>query len=151
MPEVLTANPEPAQQSAGMPETARAGRQVRSSSFKYYIHDSVSTLRFQLIGDLRTWDVTELSGSWETAQTTLGRRSLVLDVRQLHSTDDEGDRWLLKMTKAGATALPAGYFESGANPVSPRVPEDATCHKLSLVAKLFAILRGTTTAFRPEP
>lgn len=44
---------------------------TRASFFKYYIHDSVASCRFQLIGELSAPEVSELHGCWETAQTTL--------------------------------------------------------------------------------
>jgi len=109
----------------------------RSSSFKYYIHDSVAAFRLQLIGDLTAWDVTELNGTWETARTTLGRRKLVLDLSRLHSADEEGNQWLAKMKAVGAVFRPEG-------PTQPVAAE--TCFiKLSLIGRVLGALRYTRT------
>lgn len=114
---------------------------VSSSSFKYYIHDSVATLRFQLIGDLRDGNVTELNGSWETAQTTLRLRRLVLDLCGLNSTDEHGKRWLLKMKEVGAAFLPDEYLEAGTT--TPRAIR-LNGVKPGLMARIVAI-------FKPKP
>jgi hypothetical protein len=81
--------------------------QALPSSFKYYIHDSVSALRFQLIGDFTGADVTELNGSWETAQPTLKSRRLVLDLCHMSSADESARRWLRQMENRGTALLPA--------------------------------------------
>ena len=114
---------------------------IPSSTFKYYIHDSVSTLRFQLIGDLRDGNVTELNGSWETAQTTLRLRPLILDLCGLNSTDEHGRRWLLKMKDLGAAFLPDEYFEAGT--AAPTAIQ-ANGLKPSLVGRMLTI-------FKPKP
>ena len=69
------------------------------SALKYYIHDGTDAFRFQLIGELREADVKELSGCWETAKSTFGSRKLVLDLRALASTDENGKEWLLAMVR----------------------------------------------------
>ena len=114
---------------------------ARSLSFKYYIHDSVTTLRFQLIGDLRDGNVTELNGSWETAKTTLQFRRLVLDLCGLDSVDEAGRRWLLKMKDAGSAFLPNESFEFGARAARPLLSD---CVKAGLVGRMLAI-------FKPKP
>jgi hypothetical protein len=103
---------------------------IRPSSFKYYIHDSVATLRFQLIGDLQASHVTELNGSWQTAKITLRDRRFVLDVSQLYSTDDEGQRWLSKMREAGAEFVPAKR---------PPVADQVASIKLSLLGRVLGM------------
>jgi|SRR3982751_2252930 len=80
------------------------------SALKYYIHDSTDSFRFQLIGELRDADVKELSGCWETAKSTFGSRKLVLDLRALASTDENGKEWLLAMVREGAVCVPESYF-----------------------------------------
>jgi len=112
MPEVLSRTPEPQQEYRERPEAKRPSSTIHSTSFQYYIHDSVATFRLQLIGELRASNVTELNGSWETARTTLGHRKLVLDLRRLYSADEEGRRWLAKMVAAGGACLPGTCFET---------------------------------------
>jgi hypothetical protein len=130
MPEVLIRTPELQQERIEINPS-------RSSSFKYYIHDSVAALRLQLIGDLTASEVTELNGTWETAKTTLCRRKLVLDLYRLHSADDEGTRWLAKMKAAGAICEPEG-------PTRP-VSEEVCFVRLSLIGRILGAFRYTRT------
>src|SRR3954454_16904840 len=98
------------------------------SALKYYIHDETEAFRFQLIGELREADVKELSGCWQTAKSTFGDRKLVLDLRQLRSTDESGKQWLLSMVREGAVCLPESYFRAnladvaGSGSVDPQKP-----------------------------
>jgi hypothetical protein len=138
---VLTQNAELAESRTEETPAQRAAHLAPSRAFKYYIHDSVSTLRFQLIGDLRDVNVTELNGSWQTAQTTLNLRKLVLDLSQLESADPQGRRWLAEMKNIGATFLPAEYLESPAPAVRPLTAKRATP---GLTDRMLAI-------FKPKP
>jgi len=138
---VLTQNYELAENRAEQARTNSIANPVPSGSFKYYIHDSVSTLRFQLIGDLRDGNVTELNGSWETAQTTLKFRRLVLDLTQLDSADQLGRRWLFKMKEIGAAFLPNEQFEFAAQAAKHVL---ANSRKPGLVGRVLAI-------FKPKP
>ncbi len=149
MAEVLISNAPSAslQQQGEEPHANRPSSLARSLSFKYYIHDSVLTLRFQLIGDLRTGQLAELNGSWETARTTLDLRRFVLDVRQLYSTDDEGRQWLRKMRDEGAAFEPANFWEAGKAPVrSDNIPEEEETLQLSLMGRVMSIIRGGSKA-----
>jgi hypothetical protein len=94
--------------------SADSNRTPRSyvSALKYYIHDGTEAFRFQLIGELREADVKELSGCWETARSTFGSRKLLLDLRELRSTDDGGKEWLLAMVREGAVCEPESYFRA---------------------------------------
>jgi hypothetical protein len=153
MPEVLVENRALREEGSKGPETNCASSRGQSSSFKYYIHDSVSTLRFQLIGDLQATNVTELNGSWETARTTLARRRLVLDVRQLRSADAAGDRWLFGMNETGAAFLPARHFVSDVHSIAARLSEEATDVKLSLLARIlgmFGVDRAADLRSKPK-
>ena len=115
----------------------------RSLLFKYYIHDSVSTLRFQLIGDLRTANVGELNGSWQTASTTLSQRRFLLDVTQLYSTDEQGHAWLLRMKDLGAQFQPANYLDSRkASATEKRTPETFNAVKLSILGRVMGLFRS---------
>ena len=78
---------------------------VRSFRFKYYIHDSIDALRFELIGELTEGDLPDLEGCWKTAQTTLDGRKLVIDTLQLESMDPAGRAWIDSMLAAGAQSL----------------------------------------------
>jgi hypothetical protein len=139
MATVLTRNTELKEHCAEKTQANTAAKPVLLSSFQYYIHDSVTTLRFQLRGDLRASDVTELNGSWETAQTTLARRRLVLDLCQLASADEHGRGWLLKMKDTGAAFLPADSLETNARPLPTAAQADTVA--LSFVGRMLAIVK----------
>jgi hypothetical protein len=96
--------------TAARPAPAASTTRVRSSSFKYYIHDSIGALRLKLIGELTQADLTELSGCWRTARTTLGGRKLILDLEALRTVDEAGKQWLAGMSAEGAVYLPENYL-----------------------------------------
>ena len=122
------------------PSTVGAKPRVRSSVFKYYIHDSVDTLRFQLLGDLSEHDVPELSGCWNTARTTLSKRKLVIDLRLLKSADESGKEWLLSMANEGATYLPESYFRTGLSGQNSS-PTSGGSRNIGILARLISLVR----------
>ena len=143
MAEVLSRNTEDKSLRGAESIAYRPSSLTRSLFFKYYIHDSVPTLRFQLIGDLRVAQVAELNGSWETARTTLLLRHFVLDVSQLYSADEAGRAWLRKMKEAGAQFLPQNYMDSAAvSRDSPPHPGRAETVCLSLLGRVLGKIRG---------
>ncbi len=142
MAEVLSPIPQIKSQKGVESVANRPAGPSRSLPFKYYIHDSVPTLRFQLIGDLRAASVRELDGSWETARTTLNSRRFLLDVSQLFSADEEGRAWLFKMKDAGAQFEPASYLDSPRKPSERRKTEQAEAVKLSLVGRVLGLFRS---------
>jgi hypothetical protein len=145
MAEVLSRNTEDRSlRSAESVAYHRPSSLKRSRSFKYYIHDSVPTLRFQLIGDLRVAQIAELNGSWETARTTLSLRRFVLDVSHLYSADEAGRAWLRKMKEAGAQFLPQNYMmdSPAVSQDPPPRPEQTQTVCLSLLGRVLGKLRG---------
>jgi anti-anti-sigma regulatory factor len=115
---------------------------VRSSLFKYYIHDSVDSCRLQLIGELSEAEVPELSGCWTTAKTTLGSRKLLLDLRNVRKIDDFGKQWIISMANDGALLLPETFLCNGsASPLD--APADAA--NVTFVQRVIAFLRGSRT------
>jgi hypothetical protein len=106
MPEPLGERAQATANAASGPAAAR----VRSSSFKYYIHDSTDALRLKLIGEFTQADVTELNGCWRTARTTIGKRKLVLDLHTLVAVDEAGKQWLAAMSAEGACYMPEDYL-----------------------------------------
>lgn len=128
--EVVAANPE---------TSIRRKARVRSSLFKYYIHDSTGACRLQLLGQLTEAEIPELAGCWRTAKTILGARKLILDLQQLEATDEAGKQWLAGMLSEGAVCLPDSYLRDGlaGKPVA-RQPV-----KLGFFARLFSIFRGS--------
>src|SRR5882724_10086382 len=77
-----------------------------SPNFKYYIHDSIESYRLQLFGQVGEAEVAELASCGQTAKPTLGRRFLVLDLRDVKSIDDAAKTWLSQMIQEGARCLP---------------------------------------------
>lgn len=142
MAEVASPNAESQLQPGEQTQANRRSSLVRSLSFKYYIHDSVPTLRFQLIGDLRASNLTELNGSWETARPTLRLRRFVLDVSRLYSSDDDGLKWLHRMSDAGAVFFPADYLESSGLHATPVRTSEQVAVKLSLFGRALGKIRG---------
>ncbi len=88
----------------------RTGSLARSSYFRYYIHDGISSCRLQLLGELTEADIPDLNGCWRTAKTTLGSRQLILDLHALKSVDEAGKQWLAGMAQENATCSPEGYL-----------------------------------------
>ncbi|MGA8029123.1 MAG: hypothetical protein WB992_18440 [Bryobacteraceae bacterium] len=119
---------------------------VRSSSFKYYIHDAIEECRLQLLGELSEADVAELSGCWGTARTTLGSRKLVLDLRALKAVDEAGKQWLISMAAEGASYLPDGFLRHGlVGQAAEEAAKARAASKSGWFGKLFSILKGGAT------
>lgn len=116
----------------------RSGSSVRSSCFKYYIHDSSDTCRLELQGEFTEAEVTELSGCWNTARTTLGARKLVLDLRGLRMVDDAAKRWVAGMAQEGAVYVPESFLRDA---LADRTPEPKT-PRMGVWGRLLAVFRG---------
>lgn len=116
----------------------RPGSLVRSSCFKYYIHDSSDTFRLELQGEFTEAEVTELSGCWNTAKTTLGNRKLVLDLGGLRMVDDAGKRWVAGMAQEGAVYVPESFLRDA---LADRTPEPKA-PKMGFWGRLLAAFRG---------
>jgi hypothetical protein len=114
---------------------------VRSSSFKYYIHDGSGAIRLKLIGEFTQADVDELNGCWRTAKTTLSGRKLILDVESLKLVDEAGRDWLVSMTEQGAFCLPESYL-STCIPGQDAFPLEPAAAKPSLLSRVIALFRG---------
>jgi hypothetical protein len=116
----------------------RPGTLVRSSCFKYYIHDSSDACRLELQGEFTEAEVTELSGCWNTAKTTLGKRSLILDLQGLRMVDDAAKRWLAGMAQEGAVYVPESFLR---NALADHTPEPKR-PKPGFWGRLVAAFRG---------
>lgn len=112
---------------------------VRSSRFKYYIHDSVDACRLQLVGNITEAELKELDGCWRTAQTTLGKRRLILDVRELNAIDEMSRQWLARMASEGAVFQPESYLRTGLTP-QPAGPAFSTS---GFFGRLLSLFRGS--------
>ncbi len=131
------------------PASAKPETVLRSSRFKYYIHDGIDACRFQLLGELTEADIPELTGCWRTARTTLGERKLVLDLRGLKTIDDVGIRWVTSMAEESAVYVPSPHLPGlSFKPSLTSLPVEPT-RKAGRVGKLAAILR-TFRLLSPE-
>ncbi|MBV9266165.1 MAG: hypothetical protein JO061_08365 [Acidobacteriaceae bacterium] len=79
-----------------------------ATKLRYYIHDRVESCRLELLGSLNAEDVPELEGCWRTVKTTVGNRTVILDLRHLESSDDAGRRWVMAMRAEGAKIMETG-------------------------------------------
>lgn len=118
---------------------------VRSSSFKYYIHDSCAELRIKLIGELTHADLAELNGCWRTAKTTLANRKLVLDLRSVKFIDAPAREWLAAMLDEGACYLPEDFLATCVpGHHRPHAEADSRSRKPGLFNRLAGLFRGTS-------
>ena len=78
---------------------------MQSSTFKYYIHDSARSFRFQMFGKLNQQNLNELDGCWKTASASIEGRDIIIDLRGLHSADPEARQWLRDRAAKGTTYL----------------------------------------------
>ena len=113
-----------------------------TSSFKYYIHDGIESLRLQLIGELSEPEVTALDGCWRTARTTLTGRPLVIDVRTLAKVDEAGKRWLAARADEGAQFVPESYLRGAIASDTP-LSKPAKTERPAFWNRVVAWVRGT--------
>lgn len=124
------------------------------SRLKYYIHDSVDVLRLELTGELGEGDLGELNGCWRTAKTTLGNRTLLLDLRRLNALDDEGRQWLNTMSSdERASFLPEHPIHlHSAEQISLRASAATECTaKRPLLDRLLSFCRGGRVSVVKSP
>jgi anti-anti-sigma regulatory factor len=81
-----------------------------ASHFKYYIHDTAQGLSLELAGPFTEASVAELACCWRTAKSTLGSRSLTLDLRRVTSVDESARQWLASMAQDGARHQPESFL-----------------------------------------
>ncbi|MGC2659596.1 MAG: hypothetical protein WA324_16685 [Bryobacteraceae bacterium] len=111
MQDVLPGLPEPGIEEQQVDRNAAKARS-KTSSLKFYIHDSAAYFRIELIGELAEIDLGELVGCWHTAKSSIAGRKLAIDVRHLKSLDDDGRQWLDSMVREGACYI-TGKDRSG--------------------------------------
>jgi anti-anti-sigma regulatory factor len=71
-------------------------------AFVYYMHDESAAFRFQLAGDLSQDNTGDLEQARQTASSTFGGRSLIVDVTGVTSIDAAGRELLDAWHKLGA-------------------------------------------------
>ena len=65
-------------------------------------HDGASTFQFVLAGDLSGAAVEELAWAWETAQSILASKELIVDISKITGADLSGNELLSRMRESGA-------------------------------------------------
>ena len=96
------------------------------SRLNYYIHDSIDSFRLQLLGTLKSEDLKELQGCWNTAKSTMAGRELIVDVTGLQQMDESGCEWLAAMAAEGATVIqPAKVEKPSSKPYTSTVKADS--------------------------
>ena len=70
-----------------------------------YLHDSATTFRFVLRGELFGDHVAGLRHAWTTAQSILGTKELVVDLSGITTADVAGSEMLYEMRHSGARLI----------------------------------------------
>ena len=69
----------------------------RSGGLRYYMHDGPDAFRFELTGRLSKDAARDLEQAWRTAESTIGKRLVIIDLSGLTGIDRHGhellDRW----------------------------------------------------------
>ena len=92
-----------------------------------YQHDSATTFRFVLRGDLAGPHVLELEHAWTTARSVLENKKLVVDVSGISDADGPGAELLHRMRDSGARLTAALPPQSEELLRSLGVPVAASC------------------------
>ena len=79
-----------------------------------YQHDSATTFRFVLQGELVGDRVEDLEHAWTTAKSILAGKQLVVDISGITYADAPGVDLLSRMRESGACLTPALALESSA-------------------------------------
>ncbi len=72
----------------------------------YYMHDGPAAFRFELAGDLASGDAARLEQEWRTASSTIGDRTLIVDLSFVTAID-EAARSLFRRWHAGGAQFAA--------------------------------------------
>ena len=106
-----------------------------------YLHDSATSFRFVLRGELMGGHVAGLRHAWITAQSILGTKELVVDLSGITTADVGGFETLREMRHSGARLIgplpaSANWLESlGVPAVAP------VCHPANAIMRLAHIIR----------
>jgi hypothetical protein len=69
---------------------------------RYYMHDGPAAFRFELAGDVTTGDAARLEQEWRTASSTIGDRTLIVDLSFVTAIDDAARSLFHRWHAAGA-------------------------------------------------
>ncbi len=90
----------------------------------YYLHDEPQCLRFTLVEGLDARELSDLAGSWRTAESTRGGRALVVDIRRLRAIDQRIEALLGELKRAGARIVGGGTDDRISPSVKNQVASD---------------------------
>jgi hypothetical protein len=68
----------------------------------YYMHDGPAAFRFELAGDFANGDAARLEQEWRTASSTIGGRTLIVDLSFVTATDEAARSLFRRWHAAGA-------------------------------------------------
>jgi hypothetical protein len=68
----------------------------------YYMHDGPAAFRFELAGDMATGDAAKLEQEWRTASSTIGDRTLIIDLSFVRTIDEAARSLFRRWLAAGA-------------------------------------------------
>ena len=68
----------------------------------YYMHDGPAAFRFELAGDLAVGDAARLEQEWRTASSTIGDRTLIVDLSFVTAMDEAARSLFRRWHAAGA-------------------------------------------------
>jgi hypothetical protein len=68
----------------------------------YYMHDGPAAFRFELAGDLAAGDAARLEQEWRTASSTMGDRTLIVDLSFVTAIDEAAQSLFRRWHAAGA-------------------------------------------------
>jgi hypothetical protein len=72
----------------------------------YYMHDGPAAFRFELAGELDAHDAARLEQVWRTASSTVGNRTLLVDMSFVTGIDDAVRHLFQRWHEAGAEFAP---------------------------------------------
>lgn len=75
---------------------------VLKGMLHYYMHDGPAAFRFELAGDLATGDAARLEQEWHTASSTIGDRTLIVDLSFVTAIDEAARSLFRRWHAAGA-------------------------------------------------
>ncbi len=84
-----------------MPKPSRRN----ASGLAYYMHDGPAAFRFQLAGDLSQESTADLDQARQTASSSLGGRSLIVDLTGIENIDTAGRELIEKWHGLGAQVV----------------------------------------------
>ena len=77
-------------------------RATSNNDFRFYMHDGTTSFSFELSGRISDRAAHELELAWNTASSTAGGQTLIVDLSYATQVDEAGRRLLRRWYDAGA-------------------------------------------------